>query len=552
LVIPEVKTGNKTYYILLFVLGLMLIIPVMDTKILPGHDHIFHISRIEAFAEALKEGVFPVRMCVDQVQFWGAPTGIFYPSLFSYIPALLRIAGIPIEICYNIFIALIVYLGLFASCHGFSLLTRSKHIGFLSSILYISSGYYLFSAHMRNALGEAISLAVMPLAIACIIRIVSKTKVSRRIYLLAIFSISAVIESHVLNSVFLALFGICYTVINYKKLTFTKCKQIFFLSVILVLLNASFIIPFLYFYKEVPLNIHFINEFTRYGFTPTTLFKFIIFWNSWLVIALYVFFKHNLFNTKNTSNYKRKQFKYYFSYFVLGSLFIFASSSAFPWDYLQPLKELFKVMQFPWRFLGPASLFLSVCGGFGLHLFLKKININQNKLVAFSILICLYHFLAFTYLTPLKYYGNWDMYEKRYWTRKPFFSDEDYLYRDMDIVALYKQGNNYLTDAKITNWKKTLTDISFTYEAPIDTKIILPLINYPGYIAINQTGKPISVTEDDNHMMVIALPKDNGAISIQYKPMLFRAADIISLITLAILIYQMGWIYVREKWNRLV
>ena len=115
MVIPEVKTSKKTYYILLFVLGLILITPVIDIKILPGHDHIFHISRIEAFAEALKQGVFPVRMCVDQVQFWGAPTGIFYPGLFSYIPALLKILGVPTEICYNIFIASIVYLGLFAS-----------------------------------------------------------------------------------------------------------------------------------------------------------------------------------------------------------------------------------------------------------------------------------------------------------------------------------------------------------------------------------------------------------------------------------------------------
>lgn len=539
MVIPEVKTSNKTYYILLFVLGLMLIIPVMDTKILPGHDHIFHISRIEAFAEALKQGVFPVRMCVDQVQFWGAPTGIFYPGLFSYTPALLRIAGIPIEICYNIFIALIVYLGLFASWHGFSLLTRSKHIGFLSSILYISSGYYLFSTHMRNALGEAISLAVMPLAIACITYIVSKPKVSRKIYLLAIFSISAVIESHVLNSVFLALFGICYAVVNFKKFTFTKFKRISYLSAILLLLNASFIIPFIYFYKEVPLNIHFINEFTRYGFTPTTLLKFIIFWNSWIVIALYVFFKHNLFNTKNISNYKHKQYKYYFSYFILGSLFIFASSSAFPWDYLPPLKELFKVMQFPWRFLGPASLCLSVCGGFGLYLFLKKINMNQNKLVAFSILICLYHFLAFTYQTPLTYYGNWDMYEKRYWVRKPFFSDEDYLYRDMDVIALYKQGNNYLTDAKITDWKKTLTDISFTYEAPTDTKIILPLINYPGYIATNQAGINMPITESNNHMMIVQLPKGYGQINIKFKGLFsFKVADYLSVTTLsAIIVY---------------
>lgn len=537
MVIPKVKANNKIYCFLLIALGLILIIPVLDTKIIPGHDHIFHVSRIEATAEALLQGIFPVRMCVDQVQFWGAPTGIFYPILFSYIPALLKITGVPIEICYNIFIASIVYLGLFASWYGFSLLTRSKHIGLLSAILYISSGYFLFDAYMRNALGELISLAVMPLAIACIICIVNKTKANRKIYLLAIFSISAIIESHVLNAIFLALFGIIYCIIFHKKLTFTKLMRISYLSTILFLLNASFIVPFLVFYKEVPLNIHFVNDFSHNGFKPTTLFNFIIFWNSWLVISLYIFFKRNQLNSKNKSSFKRKQFNYYFWYFLLGSFFIFASSSAFPWDYLYPLRELCKVMQFPWRFLGPASLFLSVCGGFGLHLLLKTINItpnNTNKLVLISILICSYHMLAFTFLSPLKVYGNWDMYEKCYWNRKPFYSDEDYLYKDMDAITLYKQGDHFITDAKITNWKKVLTTISFSYETTTDTKITLPLINYPGYVVTNQSNEKVPIKKNDNQMMVIQLPKGNGQFTVKYEGLLtFRFADYSSATMLA-------------------
>ena len=181
MVIPEIKYTNKRYYMLLLILGLILIIPVIDTKLIPGHDYIFHVSRIEAVAEALKQGVFPVRMYVDTVQFWGAPAGIFYPGLFNYFPALLKLAGIPTEICYNIYIAFILYIGLFASWHGFSLLTRSRPIGILCSALYISSGYYLFDAYMRNALGELLALSFMPLAIACIIHIVNKPKVSHKI-----------------------------------------------------------------------------------------------------------------------------------------------------------------------------------------------------------------------------------------------------------------------------------------------------------------------------------------------------------------------------------
>ena len=107
---------NNSVYIFLLLLGFALLsVILVDSKIIPGHDYIFHVSRIEDVAAALQEGIFPVRIYVDSVQFWGAPVGIFYPGLFVYFPALLRCAGFSIEICYNIFIAFIIFTGLFSS-----------------------------------------------------------------------------------------------------------------------------------------------------------------------------------------------------------------------------------------------------------------------------------------------------------------------------------------------------------------------------------------------------------------------------------------------------
>ena len=67
----EEKQNIRIYYISLVVIGLILILPLIDTQNIPGHDYTFHISRIEAIAQALNKGVFPVRMYVDKVQFWG-------------------------------------------------------------------------------------------------------------------------------------------------------------------------------------------------------------------------------------------------------------------------------------------------------------------------------------------------------------------------------------------------------------------------------------------------------------------------------------------------
>ena len=66
----EDKKHIRIYYISLIAIGLFLILPLIDTQNIPGHDYTFHISRIEAIAQALNKGVFPVRMYVDKEQFW--------------------------------------------------------------------------------------------------------------------------------------------------------------------------------------------------------------------------------------------------------------------------------------------------------------------------------------------------------------------------------------------------------------------------------------------------------------------------------------------------
>ena len=65
MVISENKQSYKNYCTAIIVIGLILIIPLIGVQIVPGHDYIFHVSRIEDVAEALKYGIFPVRMYVD-------------------------------------------------------------------------------------------------------------------------------------------------------------------------------------------------------------------------------------------------------------------------------------------------------------------------------------------------------------------------------------------------------------------------------------------------------------------------------------------------------
>lgn len=536
--------GRKTYYAFFLLLAwFILIVPLIDTEIIPGHDYVFHVTRILDVADAMKNGIFPVRVYVDEIRFWGAPVGIFYPSLFNYIPVLLKLMGIPVEICYNLFIMLIFILGVFSSWYGFSLLTKSKSIGFFSTILYISSGYYLMDAYIRNALGELLGLSFIPLAMACITIFVTKSKIPVKIYVVGILAISAIIQSHVLSSAFLVLFGLFCLVVRYHNISTKKIFRLFLVSTILLLLNANFIIPFLFFYKNVPVSIAFVDGFAQQGWPTIVIARFIVFWNFWLFIAVYLFLSERmrlLFSKPVISLcqtlFKNKihsfRAKLYMQYFLTGCLFLLLSDTVFPWDAVPYFKNFCKVMQFPYRFLGIATLCFCVCGGVGIHNLLRKIGRKNVVGVVSVCLICSTSLVAFIKFAPLSSLSYWRMPAKTYWERLISTSDTDYLYKDMDIKKLVEQGDHYISNAVISNYHKDGTNISFSYLAESDSKIILPLVNYPGYLAVDQTGKEIAIFENDNHMMEFFLPRGQGEILLKYAGLnLFNLADFVSLIT---------------------
>lgn len=552
----HLELNNTTYFFLLVISGLILTIPLIDTKFIASHDCIFHVTRIIDISEALKKGIFPVRMYTDHIHFWGQPVGIFYPGLFVYFPALLRCLGLPIEICYNIFIGLILFIGLFSSWYGYTLLTKSKHIGFFSALLYVSSGYYLLDAYVRSALGELLALSFMPLAVACICSFINKAKIPIKMYVIGIIAISAVIESHVLSSVFLFLFSFCYLIFKYKKINKVIARRLIYITAIVIFINASFIIPFLFFYTKVPLSIDYVESFAQSGWSFKTILRFFLLWNSWLFYGIYLFISSKVHHSKRCFLTKRKLYKYYTFHLSLGLFFLFLSSNLFPWHFFSLLEKVFRTMQFSWRFLGFSTLFFCVCGGCMLHRFLGKNKYQPIAVSIFAITICVTSFAAFNYFIPkppwtINVKINWD--SKEVAAVRPYNSDTDYLYRDIDKKKLFQQGDHYISNAVIYDYKKTLTDISFSYQTVTDSEITLPLVNYPGYVAINQEGKQLVIREDCNHMIVITLPTGNGNVNVYYKGLLlFKLADYVSLFISIVLIYYIIKIHNLKTWHILL
>lgn len=543
----------QNYIILLLWCATVIVLPLIDSKIIPGHDYVFHVTRILDVAEALKEGIFPVRMYVDEVQFWGTPVGVFYPGLFVYIPGLLKLVGIPIEICYNFFIAMIIYLGAISSWYGFSMLTRSKITGFYSAVLYISSGWYLIDAYIRNALGELLGLSFLPLAIACMIDFITKSKIPVKHYILGILSISAIIESHVLTGAFLAVCAVFLIVVRIKHISLIIIKRLFCLALVLFLLNATFIVPFLVYYIKVPVDLDFVEWFSKEGWSIKILFLLVVFENFWLLNALYSFFSaylNKFYGTRLFNNcfLIKKVVSNYIIFFILGLFFIILSSELIPWDFLYPLKKFLEVMQFPWRFLGIATLFICACGGFGFRMFVQRAKLKNISIMILVSIVCITNIIVLNNLNPLPFQK---IEQKIYWKRITCSTDDDYLYRGMNVKELFAMKNQYISEAVIYDWRKSLTTVSFSYSAKENSIITLPLVNYPGYVAVNQTGEDIPVQENNNHMVMIRLPEGEGAVKVYYNGLtLFKIADYMSLISLVVLLCSISFFQKQKMWRK--
>ena len=137
-----------------------------------------------------------------------------------------------------------------------------KKCRLFSTILYISSGYYLSDAYIRSAVGELIGLSFLPLAIAFVQDVAIKTKVSKRISISGILAVSDIIKSHVLTCFFLLLFCLWLAwIVQHSHVTIKKVYCFFWYSLCCLSLNANFLFPFLFFYKNVPRFIDYVDKF---------------------------------------------------------------------------------------------------------------------------------------------------------------------------------------------------------------------------------------------------------------------------------------------------
>jgi hypothetical protein len=359
---------------------------VFPTHMAP-HDAILHAGRIEDIAQAIRAGDIPTHFNFQGVSKAGNAMSISYPELFLYVPALLRLTGMPLLLVYKLLLIMINSAAVLVGFYSMRMITKSRYIALIFSALYGLCIFRLSVLSLACAVGQALGMAFVPLAIAGIHRILY----GDRKWLTLTIAMTCIIQSHVITTFITCLFIALFLLVNIKKLGKDALDSIGKAAVVCALLNMWFLVPFLTYYKYIehlpPYSIYYSAVFPRQMVAPivadrggelqtrdtiegelplslgiTTLLG---------LIAFFIVRKDALFQRKagfaGTRSFGTQALCY-------GLFALFLSSTLFPWEE-PPARSLwipfnfFDKMQFAWRFYIAAAPLLCMAASAGFYFY---------------------------------------------------------------------------------------------------------------------------------------------------------------------------------------
>lgn len=546
---------NIREYGLVLAIGMLSCIPLLSPYLIGGNDLYIHLARIEGIYQGIGNGEFPVYINTVMMSGYGNLSASMYPQLFLYPLSILRAMEVSLYLCYKLLLVLINIITAFFSFYSVKNITKSEKAAYLACVFYTLSLYRMNDMYFRAALGEAMALTFLPLVLWGAYELLWGN--SKKWYILTL-GMSGVIESHVLTVemciLFLLFEGACMLIYSRREKVYVRIVNGIKAICMTCLLNAFFIVPFLFFSGEdlqvfdMPNEVagtgaYFSQMFALFpgaigidqfdgvanGEMPMTI-------GGVLLAGIIMFFMVcRKKRERDTAISIGKHCIY------MGAMALYMASWIFPWETISRnafVSQIVGSLQFAWRFLGPATLFLSVASAIGI------VKYTENKkngkwvigIVCAAALASAFYFMdMLTQEAPqvadkmeiaesdlcdaLYMYGNGDKFEALHL---------DYQ-RNRAVVKSYLG-----TEIKCENYVKKGTSISVDVAASgailENDYIQFPLYYFPGYeIEINGQKAEAEVK---NRLVACPVPDDRVHIEVKYNPpIMFDMANMITLLT---------------------
>lgn len=543
--------SQKKCHFWLFLSGLI-VLTCMMSYIYPitkwGHDYSFHMLRFNALIDALRNGQYPNYIDYTSVRNYGYLSKAFYCDLLLVPFAIVGLLTNTLFAYKTLLFAITLLSGIFMYW-AVNRLFKNTYIASVSAILYTFSYYRLLDIYWRGALGESFAFTFIPIIMIGTYYIIYGDY--KKWYIVTI-GYSLLIFSHVISSVLVFITMIIIMIICYKAFV-KEPKRLLYLcmsGIITILIVSYYLFPMI----EQMLSNKFQYENSTGLLVNAQLKFFQIIWGMFygfvstdiqftpgigLLLTSVLFIR--LFISRQKSD---KLLKAVDIGVIIGLIYIFVSSSYFPWK-IFPFNKL-AFIQLPWRFYMLTSLFFAVAGGYYTSLLV------QSKTKA---LICIASIMILTVLMMKN--DSWNFIN----STPEILKTENTIYTTNNIrTGYYLQGGEYLPDklpslqyiedrgevvkyenqdTRIFNLKKEKGITNFGVDVNRSDILELPLLYYKGYNAtLNNKSLPIRQSMSG----LIEIPvNQSGDIEVMYSGTFIQKTSpyvtLISVMALCIYIF---------------
>lgn len=543
----------------LFLLGgavLLASMPVLMQGVgIFGDDIHFHLSRIDAIAQGLKAGQFPVRIYSQAKNGYGYAPSLFYGELCLYFPAVLRTLGVSVQLSYHLYVLAVQILTAGIAFYSFRQMFSHNKTALLGSVLYLLNPYRLQNLYWRAAVGEYTAMAFLPLIPAALCLLYGRKEPTKKQAGVActelVIAFGMLLQTHMISLEIMVLATAVFCLFHLRR-TCSRCVLFVWLKsvAIVLLLNLWFLLPFLEImgsgiyggmYGGTTMNAGRMIQRSGYAIPK------VLTWNTHgrnigieLIIGCMVFLWAWIGHDEEIPHREQKIGLWSTG---IGLAACWASTNTFPWGLVGALpgkiSGILLAIQFPWRYLTLAAILLTLATLCAVSLLRPKKLARPLAVLLLSASLLGVGFFYREYLPSEsgEYVGDSGelIYVDHLVTNVAWYYDKLYLpigaKETRDGFVIEKKA----TTAEVEQIEKTENGVILQYTAGMgeDGIIELPLLYYPVY-GIKEGAGTLFKTE--NGMLGIQVPAgSSGTIRVAVQePLRWRLAELVSAVTVLV------------------
>lgn len=520
--------------------------PMFSTYLYNGDDLCYHLARMEGIKDCILDGQIPAVIMPDALKGNGYLNAM-YPYLFLYIGAFLRICRVSLGLSYKTVIFLANLGSALCAYYAFKSVSKSRRTVILGVVLYTLMPYRFTNIFSRGDLGETLALTFWPLVVAGMYHILLG---DRKKWYFLVLGFSGILQSHILSVMFVMGFCVISCLVFagnvWKEKRYAEIGKAAGMT---VLLNLWFLVPFLYYYFKESLGTDFLrwSGYFDQSINPSNLAQSISLYNKQyfsLGLPLLGCVGIGVLYLICEKKKNETRMDHYLCFLlILGVVLTWMTTGYFPSMEMRKngfLDSIMTMLQFPWRFLGPAC----TCFLFTGVIWLSRSEIlKPYRNLIFALFIGLNLLTVQTVPTDnihMPYSSGAATASKGHDSKMAanigiFYPHEWRLDGIMDEKLVTSVVVSDLNDVTILNYSKAGTKATAVYTADTAGNYLeMPILNYAGYRAYDENGKRLEILEGDDHRIRVMLTGDGQEheVYVRFGPVAgFWAASLISLLT---------------------